>query len=121
MSLQRIRRAPDTYWSTALKRLTTSASDVKDLFPDQINRDFLTAIANNSSTSLGYLTQPLLSGIAYVVAASKSSIILRSGLEVHPILYSLVVGEPSTGKSAALKCAVTEPISAADKVHNSIE
>ena len=73
--------------------------------------DFLKLKATSIGTNSGYVFASLVTTINYIAAHRKATIEIRRNYITNLNTYFIFVGQPSTGKSPAIKAAVVQPFS----------
>jgi hypothetical protein len=106
--LTKIARQHETTWTQLHKRVSNVPFQFEDIFPEDIVA-FLRHKAASVNSSIGYLTPALLTTTAFVSAMNGCTV--DAVTHKQPInIFTMFVGYPGTGKSAAIHHGCLQPI-----------
>lgn len=71
---------------------------------------FVQSYATSNGTNVGYVIPSILTTINFLAAKKCCKVEIHDGYFANLNTLLIFVGQPSTGKSPALKCAVTRPL-----------
>jgi len=83
-----------------------------DIYPENI-RKVITDVAASKAAPVDFIASPLLGIVAGAIGNARLSV-PYTGWEEHSIIWIIMVGDPSSGKSPSLK-AIKEPIAIYEK------
>ena len=110
---KQIRRQDQNTWTGLNTRMSVDnqLDFVRILDPDV--RCYLELKAKTKKTNLGYMFASILTTTNYLLAKVNSKVITSAdviGEGINPNIMTILVGEPSSGKSQAINTAVIEPL-----------
>ena len=116
--LNKVSRQHERTWTSLQRRISGMSYDYSTLFPQTIIQ-FLTQKPISVGSSVQYFAPTLLTTTAFILANNHATV-RTSTYEHLPNLYTLVVGYPGTGKSAAVDLAATTPMLAVTEEDDSL-
>ena len=120
MPTKNLKQLDGAFWASLRRRLAGKNLEKQNqmlgnLFSQEVYQ-FFTALAHINYTNTGYLVPAAMTTAGFIIANCGSVVQISTNHQQVTNTYVLLVGPPSTGKSAAIKHAVTEPITIADKI-----
>ncbi|XP_066912003.1 uncharacterized protein [Clytia hemisphaerica] len=102
----------DDVWADLYARLINSNEENEislNLINNRVSK-FISLFANKHGFNASFFIAPILTTINFLLSRVGSKVTIRDGFEMNLNTYWLFVGQPTTGKSSAIKHGITEPI-----------
>ena len=106
--LTKVARQQESTWTALHKRISQMSYNYSDLFEHQV-RQFVENKAISLGSSIGYFAPSTLTTTAFILANNGATIDCGTHRQV-PNLFTMFVGYPGTGKSAAIDHSATTPL-----------
>ncbi|XP_072030394.1 uncharacterized protein [Amphiura filiformis] len=107
-SAAKLNSQPDETWALLQKRLIELPMDLTEFVSAEV-AEFIELKSTASYTCPGYTLVSLVAVAAFLISLG-AEIQTTPGMTTKPVLYSLICGPPTTGKSQALKIAALHPL-----------
>ena len=107
MPPKKLKQLGGVFWASLRRRLADRILKKQNvmfsnLFCEDVYQ-FLTDLAHVNNTNTGYLVPAAMKIAGFIIANSGSAVLLTTKHQQVTITYVLLIGFPSTGKSAAIK------------------
>ena len=109
MSRRILKSVSDESWAELYKRFVMNDFNYKKILSSDLYT-FINKLSKGNGTCFGYVLMSILTTINYIASNRKCSFEVSNEYKINLNTFFVLVGEPSTGKSPAIKVAVTEPI-----------
>ena len=104
-----INRIPEETWAELNTRFLKHEVDYQSVLSMPLY-EFLHNKATSVGTNIGYLLSSMIATTNFLAARNQSHIEIRNDYKINLNTFMIFVGQPSTGKSPAIKLAVSKPL-----------
>ncbi|XP_057297169.1 uncharacterized protein LOC130626079 isoform X2 [Hydractinia symbiolongicarpus] len=106
-----INSQPEEVWAELNSRFINHDVKYENVLSEQLFT-YLNNKATAAGTNIGYVLASVITTANYLTSKNHGSIEIRNGYSINLNTFFLFVGQPSTGKSPAIKMAVNQPLKA---------
>lgn len=109
-----INSQPEETWAELNSRFIKHDVDYEEVLSSQLLK-FVKNRAISVGTNIGYVLSSMITTANFLAGKNKNLIEIRNGYTINLNTFVIFVGQPSTGKSPALKLAVYNPLQSIDE------
>ena len=103
-----INNQQDETWSELNKRFLEHNIDYVKIISPELHL-FLSNSAMSVGTNIGYIINCLITTINFLLSKRKCKVEVRPNYEINLNMFMIFAGQPSTGKSSAIKMVISKP------------